>query len=1174
VSCGFENPEELKFCNECGVAFKRRCPSCGFENAPQAKFCGECGAALTGKSKGKRQKSKGKSENPKLGTQNSELTAAERRQLTVMFCDLVGSTALSEQLDPEEWREVVRAYQQTCAEVVSRFDGHIAQYLGDGLLIYFGYPTAHEDDAQRAVRAGLEIVAALQKQVSSPLRGEACPEPSRRGQGEGVVGATGRSPLQVRIGIHTGLVVIGDIGASGRTEQLALGDTPNIAARLQGLAEPNTVVISAATHRLIAGFFDCHDNGLQSLKGVSAPVQVYCVLNESSVQSRLEVEVSTGRLTPLVGRTHEVGLILERWTAAQAGNGQVVLLNGEPGIGKSRLVQEVRERLLQQEAAYLEFRCSPYHQNSALYPVITHLQRLLGFQSGDSPEEKLHKLEVGARRAVPLQPEAISFLAALLSLPHPEGAPPLTLSPQKQKQKTQEALVAWLVEEAERAPVYCVWEDVHWADPSTLEFLGFLLDQVPTTHLLVLLTARPEFTPPWSSRTHLTPLTLARLPRTQAAEMIEKVTGGKSFPAEVQHQIVSKTDGVPLFVEELTKMVLESGLLREEGGQYVGAHGGAPIPPLAIPATLHDSLMARLDRLATVKEIAQLGATLGREFSYELIHAVAPGDEANLQRALAKLVEAEVLYQRGLPPQARYIFKHALIQDAAYQSLLKSRRHQYHQQIAQVLEERFPETIETQPELVAHHYTEASLIERAIPYWQQAGERATQRSAYAEAVAHLTKGLEVLKALPDTPERAQQELTLQLALNDALLTIKGYTVPEVEKTMTRARELCRQLGETPQLFPVLSRLALFYINRGELQTTRELAEQMMRLAQSVQDRSLLSWAHSCLECTLHELGELVSARPHWEQAIALYDPQKHPRPTAGTADPRVDCLSYMAWILWLLGYPEQALKRSHEALAVAAGLSHPFSLAYALGAAAWFHLLRREEQVARERAEAVMTLSAKQGFPNWLAYGTTMRGSVLAEQGQVEEGIAQLRQGLAAFRAMGAELVWRDFLPLLAAAYAKVGWVEEGLSVVAEALALVDKTGARVSEAELYRLKGELTLQQNRERATGNGQQGRVTDPRALTPDPQNEAEECFLRAIEVARKQQAKSLELRAVMSLVRLRQQQVSEHGSRNTQHEARARLDAARTMLSDIYNWFTEGFDTKDLQEAKALLESLSS
>ncbi len=711
-SCGGENPAGAKFCIGCGKPLEHRCPSCGIENLPQARFCAECGTALGAsetapKAKSPKRKAQKTAGQPagRLSRQRADHSIpplrshpaapeAERRQLTVMFCDLVDSTALAERLDPEEWREVVQTYQEICAEVVHRVDGHIAQYLGDGLLIYFGYPNAHEEDAQRAVRTALGIVEAIRH---APLL-----------QAQGV---------QVRLGIHTGLVVVGEIG-SGKREQLALGDTPNIAARLQGLAEPNTVVISAATQRLIAGFFDCHDGGLQSVKGVSAPVQIYRVLRESSAQSRLEIEVSAGRLTPLVGRAHEVGLIVERWTAAQAGDGQVVFLNGEPGIGKSRLVQEVKERVVQQGVTCWEFRCSPYHQNSALYPVLTHLQRVLQFERDDIAQTKLAKLQQILTRYHFPQSDTPSLLAALLSLPQPEDAPPLTLSPQKQKQKTQEALVAWLMEEAERHLVYCVWEDVHWADPSTLELLGLLLDQVPTARLLVLLTARPEFTPPWSSRTHLTPLTLARLPRTQAGEMIRKVTGGKPLPTEVQNQIVNKTDGVPLFVEELTKMVLESGLLQEANGQYELA---GPLPPLAIPTTLQDSLMARLDRLATAREIAQIGATLGREFPYEIIQAIAPGDEKSLQQALAKLVEAEVLYQRGLPPQARYVFKHALIQDAAYQSLLKSRRQQYHQQIARVLDERFPDIKETQPELVAHHYTEAGLLEQAVPYWQKAG---------------------------------------------------------------------------------------------------------------------------------------------------------------------------------------------------------------------------------------------------------------------------------------------------------------------------------------------------------------------------------------------------------------------------------------------------------------------
>jgi class 3 adenylate cyclase/predicted ATPase len=1055
-----------------------------------------------------------------------------------MFCDLVGSTALSMQLDPEELREVVRDYQHACATVISRYEGHIAQYLGDGLLVYFGYPVAHEDDAQRAVRTGLEIVAVIHQAPRLQARG-----------------------VQVRIGIHTGQVVVGEVGAGGKREQLALGNTPNIAARLQGLAAPNTVIVSAATQRLIQGLFDCQDLNLHSVQGVSAPLQVYRVLSESSAQSRLEVEVSTGRLTPLVGRANEVGLILERWAAAQAGDGQVVLLSGEPGIGKSRLMQEVKAQVLQQGATSLEFRCLPYYQNSAFYPVITYLHRVLHFQQDDTPQAKLAKLQQTLAHYRFPQADTLPLLAALLSLPQPPGAPLLNFSPQKQKQRTQEAVVAWFIEEAEQAPMYCAWEDVHWADPSTLELLGLFLDQVSTSRLLVLLTARPEFTPPWTSRIPLTPLTLTRLPRIQAAELIEKVTGGKRLPTEVQQQIVSKTEGVPLFVEELTKMVLELGLLREADGQYELT---GPLPPLAIPSTLQDSLMARLDRLATVKEVAQMGATLGREFSYELLQAVAPIDEEALQAALTRLVEAEVLYQRGAPPQARYVFKHALIQDAAYQSLLKSTRQQYHRQIAQILEERFPETKETQPELLAHHYSEAGLVTQAISYWQHAGERAVQRSAYVEAVAHLTRGLEVLKALPDTPERVQQELTLQLALNNALVPAKGYTAPEVGKAVTRARELCQQLGETPQLFPVLWSLFLFYLNRGEFQAALELAELLLRLAQSVQDnRYLLSVAHEALGSTLYWRGEFASARTHLEQASALYDPQTPPHLTVGTADPRVNCLSYAAWTLWHLGYPDQALKRSQEEVALAAGLSHPYSLAYALGHAAWLQLFRRKEQAARERAEAAITLSTEQGFPSRLAIGTVVRGGTLIEQGQVEEGIAQMQQGLAAFRAMGAEggSASIGLLPWLAAAYARAGQVEEGLSVVAEALAVVDKTGGRFSEAELYRLKGELLLKKSEPRIqkSESNPESAIPNTQHPTPSTQAEAAACFLKAIEIARQQQAKSLELRAVMNLARLWQQQ--------------GKRAEARQMLAEIYGWFTEGFDTKDLQEAKALLEDLA-
>ena len=742
-------------------------------------------------------------------------TEAERRQLTVLFCDLADSTRLAQQLDPEDLRDVIRAYQATCVEVIQRFAGHVAQYLGDGLLVYFGYPQAHEDDAQRAVRAGLGILAAM-----GTLNTRLALDQDVR--------------LAVRLGIHTGLVVVGEMGSGGRHEHLALGDTPNLAARLQGLAAPDTVVISDATARLVQGYFTCQDLGTQTLKGIDTPVRLSQVVGESAAQSRLDVAGTSG-LTPLVGREAEITLLRERWAQSTEGLGQVVLLSGEAGIGKSRLVRVLTERIVDTGAPRLTLRCSPYHTNSAFYPVIEHLQRLLHWHREAPPEVRLTTLEQALQTArLPLA-EVVPLVAALLSLPVPERYPPLTLSPQRQRQKTQEVLVAWLLAEAAQQPVLAVWEDLHWADPSTLELLGLLLDQVPTARLLLLLTHRPEFRPPWPPRSYVTPLALTRLVRSQVEEMVLRVTGGKPLPAEVVQQIVVKTDGIPLFVEELVKTILESGLVREEAERYVLS---GPLPPLAIPATLQDALMARLDRLAPVKDVAQLGAVLGREFSYALLRAVSPLDEAMLQQALAQLVEAELLYQRGPPPQATYIFKHALVQDAAYQSLLRSTRQQYHQRIAQVLEAQFPETAETQPELLAHHYTEGGLGAPAVDYWQRAGERAIARSGYMEAISHLTRGLEVLHAFPDIPERARRELALYTALGVPLQVTRGWAAPEARHAYARAQELCQQMGDTPQLFPVLRGLWRFYQVGGEVQTAYALAEQSLRLAQRLQEPCL------------------------------------------------------------------------------------------------------------------------------------------------------------------------------------------------------------------------------------------------------------------------------------------------------------------------------------------------
>ena len=756
--CGFANPEGMNFCGRCGTQLPSSCPVCRFMNPTEHVFCGKCGARLSAPPF---------SPDATLGepplTPQAQQTAqsvpvpearytpaAERRQLTVLFCDLVDSTALAGRLDPEDYREVVRAYQDTCAAIIQRFEGHIAQYLGDGLLVYFGYPQAHEDDAQRAGRTGLGMVEAMDT-LNRRL------EPS-----QGV-------RLAARVGIHTGLVVVGEMGGGGRQEQLALGDTPNIAARLQGLAVPDTVLISAATQRLIQGYFTCHDLGSQTLKGVATPLQVYQVMRATEVQQRFDVAAARG-LTPLVGREHEVGLLRDRWAQVQAGRGHIVLLSGEAGIGKSRLVQVAKDEIIGTVALRIEYRCSPYHQHSALYPVIAHLERALALRQDDTPEEKLRKLEEAIRPyPLPLA-EMVPLFAALLSVPLPASYPPLAMTPQRQKQKTLEALLTWLLALTEQQPVLFVVEDLHWIDPSTLEFLTLLVEQGPTARLLTLLICRPESQLPWGLRTHLTPMTLQRLPQSQVEVMIARVTGGKALPPEVLQHVVTKTDGVPLFVEELTKTVLESGLLRETEESYTLT---GPLPPLAIPATLHDSLMARLDRLATVKAVAQLGAVLGRTFTYEVLQAVMPLDESSLQQALAQLVEAELLYQRGIPPQATYLFKHALIQDAAYQSLLRSTRQQYHQRIAQVLETQFLAAVETQPELVAQHYTAANCAEQAVVYWQRAGQQASERSAYLEAISHYTTGIELLESLPETAERTQQALTLHIALGAALLVARG-----------------------------------------------------------------------------------------------------------------------------------------------------------------------------------------------------------------------------------------------------------------------------------------------------------------------------------------------------------------------------------------------------------------
>jgi predicted ATPase len=731
----------------------------------------------------------------------------------------------------------------------------------------------------------------------------------------------------------------------------------------------------------------------------------------------------------------------------------------------------------------------------------------------------------------------VPLVAALLSVPLPAAYPPLTLLPQRQKQKTLEALLTWLLALAKQQPVLLVVEDLHWIDPSTLEFLTLLVEQGPMARLLALLTCRPEFQPPWGLRTHLTPIALQRLPQPQVEVLIGRMTGGKALPPAVLQHLAAKTDGVPLFVEELTKTVLESGLLRETGGHYelVG-----PLPPLAIPATLHDALMARLDRLASVKAVAQLGAVLGRTFAYELLQAVTPLDEAAVQQALARLVDAELLYQRGVPPQATYQFKHALIQEAAYQSLLKSTRQQVHQQIARVFETRFPALVEAQPELVAQHYTAAGCAEQAVPYWQRAGQQASGRSANVEAVSHFTTGIELLKTLPETPEHTREAVALYIGLGTALRMTKGQAAPEVGHAYSQAYALCQQAGATPQLAHVLLGLWRFYNGRAQLHTARELGDTLLRLAQQAHDPALVVLARYALGATWFYLGALPSARQHLEEGIACYTPDQHRTPTFHQeGHPGVTCHFYAAWTLWLLGYPEQSLARVREALALAHALSHRFILAVAWYMAACGAQFRRDVPAMHEQAETAVALSTEHGSLFYAALATSLRGWVLAMQGQGEAGLAQIRQGIASCRATGTVVTVPYYYTILADVCAHLGHTEDGLQALAEAHTLMEQHDERWWEAEICRLRGLLLLRQ--------------------PGTPQEEAETWLQRALDVSRRQQAKSLELRAAMSLARLWQQQ--------------GKRAEARALLTPIYGWFTEGFDTADLQEAKALLEALT-
>ena len=1046
-----------------------------------------------------------------------ETDAAERRQVTVMFSDLVGSTALSARMDPEDLREVISAYQKCVAETVRRYDGFVAKYMGDGVLVYFGYPRAHEDDAERAVRAGLELVAA-------------------------VTGLRTRASLQTRVGIATGLVVVGDlIGSGAAQEQAIVGETPNLAARLQGIAEPNRVIIAESTRKLLGNLFELQDLGAKDLKGIAGPMRAWAALRASSAEGRFEALHATG-LTELVGREEELELLRRRWSRAKTGEGQVVLLSGEAGIGKSRLTAALLESVASEPHTRLRYFCSPQHTDSAFYPIISQLERAAGMAHDDTPQAKLDKLDaVLAQSFTPHQDAAL--FAEMLSLPNNGRYPTPELTPQQRRQRTLEALTTQMEALTRQSPVLMIFEDAHWIDPTSLEALGRAADRIKTLGVLLIVTYRPEFEPPWSGRPYVTALTLNRLAEREISAMIDGVVGNKPIPANIRQDIIERTDGIPLFVEEMTKAVLEA----ESEGEARRTVGAVPSPALAVPASLHASLMARLDRLGPAKEVAQVGATIGREFSHALLAAVMHKPEAELASALDRLIAAGLLFRQGLPPHATYLFKHALVQDAAYGTLLREPRRALHARIAETLEHQFAEIAENQPELLARHCTEAGLIEQAAGLWGKAGERSLARSALVEGIEQLMRALAQIEILPATPVLRRQEIKQQVSLITPLYHVKGAAAPETKAAAERARllmERAEALGEPPEdpllLFSVLYGFWVVNLVAFNGPVVCDLAAQFLTLAEKQTATVPVMVGHRLMAVSLAHTGSFAEARTHSDRAIVLYDPVEH-RPLARRfgQDIRVAILAYKSLASWFLGYPDAALLAIDQALRDAREIGDAPTLIYALSHASMVHTQCGKDVAVDAETSEEIALANEKGSPFWAAFGTTRRGCLFAVIGNASDAVRLITSGVDVLRSTQTAMWLPSCMSALARAYADLGQFEDAWRCIDEAVTAVETTKETWFEAEINRIAGEIALKSHAPDAT--------------------KAEAYFEGALAVSRKQQAKSWELRAAMSMARLWRDQ--------------GKRDAARELLAPVYGWFTEGFDTLDLKEAKALLDELA-
>ena len=1035
-----------------------------------------------------------------------------------MFSDLVGSTALSARMDPEDLREVISAYQKCVAETVGRFGGFVAKYMGDGVLVYFGYPQAHEDDAERAVRAGLELVAA-------------------------VTGLKTRAPLQTRVGIATGLVVVGDLVGSGEAQERGIvGETPNVAARLQGIAEPNTVVIADGTRKLLGNLFELEDLGPKDLKGIAGQVRTWIALRASSAEGRFEALHASG-LTALVGREEELELLLRRWARAKTGEGQVVLLSGEAGIGKSRLTAALLERLADEPHTRLRYFCSPQHTDSAFYPIISQMERAAGFTHEDAAQAKLDKLDAVLAPTLTSKQEAALFVE-MLSLPNDGRYPALDLAPEERRHRTLEALTAQLAGLARLQPVLMIVEDAHWVDPTSLEVFGRTVDQIKTLPVLLIVTFRHDFNAPWVGQSHVMFLALNRLGERETAAIITHLIGNKELPADVMAEIVERTDGIPLFVEEMTKAVLEA----EGEGEAQRTTAAVPSAALAVPASLHASLMARLDRLGPAKEVAQIGAAIGREFSHALLAAVVREPEAELGSALDRLIAAGLLFRQGVPPHATYLFKHALVQDAAYGTLLRKPRRTLHARIAETLESQFAEIAERQPELLARHCTEAGQIEKAAGLWAKAGQRSLERSALVEAVEQLTRALDQIASLPATPALRREQIKLQVGLANALMHVKGYAAPDTKAAVERARMLMERaeaFGEPPEdpllLFSVLYSIWAATLLAFNGDACRDLATNFLALAEKQRNIAALMIGHNVMGSSLLLAGDIAEGRAHLDQAIALYNPAEHRRLTTRFGqDVRVAILAYRAIALWALGYPDAALADTDRALKDAREIDQAATLMYALLNASWTHLLCRNYATVDAIADEVIPLAEAKDAVFWKSGAIAFKAHLLAATGKASDAVRTMASARTGWRSTGSRAFAPAAFSSLSRAYADLGQFDDAWRRVTAAMTTMEPTKERWFEAEVHRTAGEIALK---------------------SPQPDvAKAEAYFECALAVARRQQAKSWELRAAMSAARLWRDQ----GKRRQAHD----------LLAPVYGWFTEGFDTLDLREARRLLDELAS